>query len=312
MQFMVKSPKNNIVLTIIILNYNAHDYLYKCLKSISQAKQDGFKIKVIVVDNNSTDNSINEAKKANFANTTFLELKTNRGFAYGNNQGIKISDPQTTHFLFLNPDTTLEAETLSTMVAFFNQDPTVSAATCKLILAKTGRMQPECHRGFPTPWRSFCHFVGLGKLFPNSAIFNGYFLGNLDITKPHQIEACVGAFFMIKKSAGNKVGWWCQDYFFYGEDLDFCFQLAKNDESLWYNPAAIATHFQGISSGNERYKQQQSTASRTTRIMIAHASTQAMRIFYRRNFHYSPVLKCFISFGIKLLEISRVIKARYQ
>lgn len=310
---MDKLQKNNNYLSIVILNYNAGLYLKNCLASIVASISNNFSYEIIVVDNASSDDSIKQAQTSNFPNTKYILLKTNHGFSAGNNQAIKHINPQSTHLLFLNPDTLINKDTFSLMFDFFQNNQNITAATCELILAKTGQLQPECHRGFPTPWRSFCHFTGLGKLFPHSRIFNGYFLGHLDISKPHPIEACVGAFLMVKKSAIDLIGWWCEDYFFGGEDLDFCFQLYKNKFQLWYTPNTTTTHFQGISSGIKKHTTTLSSATKATKIRIARASTQAMRVFYKRNYfnHYNFLTKIIVNLGINILELIRINKAKY-
>ncbi|MCW1949036.1 MAG: glycosyltransferase, partial [Candidatus Shapirobacteria bacterium] len=172
---------NHIDLSVIILNYNSGDYLQKCLESISQSELGDYQIEIIITDNCSTDQSINLAREINCPNTKFLILNDNRGFAAGNNQGLKISDPKSKYVLFLNPDTLVEKNTFKTMIDFFETNSSADAATCYIKLVKTGQMQPECHRGFPTPWRSFSYFTGLYKLAPKSNFLNGYFLGHLDL-----------------------------------------------------------------------------------------------------------------------------------
>ena len=300
-------------LSIIILNYNSADYLKKCLESIQKSEIGKYKFEVIVVDNNSTDNSINLAKSTKIPHTKYLVLNTNKGFAHGNNQGLTVSDPKSKYVLFLNPDTQVKKDTFRKMIEFFDQNPQVDAATCQIDLVSTKQMQPECHRGFPTPWRSFCYFSHISKLFPKSKLFSGYFLGYLDLTTIHPIDACVGAFLMVKRTVGQTIGWWNEKYFFYGEDLDFCYQLRQKGFSLYFYPHTKIDHFQGISSGIISKSKHLSKASRTTKVMIAKASTQAMRIFYQQNLFpkYNFLTRHLVMFGIKLLEIKRVFKARY-
>ena len=300
-------------LSIIILNYNSTDYLKKCLESINKSEISNYQYEVIVVDNYSTDNSIQLAKTVSSPYIKYLELKTNKGFAHGNNQGLKEINSKTRFVLFLNPDTLVQKDTFKKMIEFFDQNRQVDAATCQIDLVLTGKMQPECHRGFPTPWNSLCHFSGLSKLLPNSKLFSGYFLGHLNKTVPHQIDACVGAFLMLKKEVGDKVKWWNEKYFFYGEDLDFCYQLKKNNFNLYFNPNCKITHFQGVSSGLISKSKHLSNASRATKIKVAKASTNAMKIFYRENLlpSYSTPLRLLVMSGIKMLELQRIFKAKY-
>ena len=255
-------------LSIIILNYNSADYLKKCLESINKSDFDKFIYEIIVVDNNSTDNSIKLAKSLNISNIKYLILNTNKGFAYGNNQGLTIANPKSKYVLFLNPDTLVEKDTLKKMIDFFKENKKVDAATCRIDLVLTKKMQPECHRGFPTPWRSFCYFSHIIKLFPKSKLFSGYFLGYLDITVPHPIEACVGAFLMIKREVGQAIGWWNEKYFFYGEDLDFCYRLKQHNYNLYFYPHTKIFHFQGVSSGIIDQSKHLSAASRQTKIKL--------------------------------------------
>lgn len=300
-------------LSIIILNYNSSDYLKKCLKSINDSDFGQYSYEIIVVDNNSTDDSIKQAQLINSPNTKYLLLNTNKGFAHGNNQGLTVTNPKSKYVLFLNPDTVVKKYTLKKMIDFFNQNKSVDAATCKIDLVLTKKMQPECHRGFPTPWRSFCYFSHLSKLFPKSKLFSGYFLGHLNLDTTHQIEACVGAFLMVKRTVGNAVGWWNEKYFFYGEDLDFCYQLKQKGFKLYFYPHTKIFHFQGISSGIINKSKHLSLATRKTKVMVAKASTQAMRIFYQQNLFkdYNFLTRFLVLQGIKLLEIKRVFKAKY-
>lgn len=303
-------------LSIVILNFNAGSYLLQCLKSIYQSRFN-HRIEIIVVDNASTDNSIDLAKKLNLKsknilNSKFLILDSNLGFAKGNNRGLKLINPQSRYVLFLNPDTAVDPDAISGIIGHLDQNPQIDAATANVILVKTGKTQPECHRGFPSPQNAFFHFFlpFLPRLFPKSKFFNGYFLGHLDFSQPQIIDACVGAFIVIKKRVGDSIGWWCPDYFFYGEDLDLCYQLKQKGYHLWYLPQFKIYHYQGISSG---IKSTASTASRQTKITIAKASTQAMRIFYQRNLlnSYPSFFQKLILGGIKLLELARLSRAKY-
>lgn len=300
---MTKSLKeNNPILSIIILNYNSGNYLKKCLESLSCSSLPLNKFEIIIVDNGSTDNSISLAKNLKLLNSRFYLLDSNSGFSAGNNQGIKISNQHSKYLLFLNPDTVVEPHTLTKMIEFFNSDLKPDAATCKINLAKTGQIQPECHRDFPTPIAAFLHFSGLSS--------RTYFMQYLDYAKTQKINACVGAFLMVKKRVGESIGWWNEKYFFYGEDLDFCYKLKQKNYRLYYYPGTSITHYQGISSG---IKKTESVASRQTRIRSALASTQAMRIFYQENLfkNYSFPVRFLVLSGIKLLEVIRVLKAKY-
>ncbi|MFA4826850.1 MAG: glycosyltransferase family 2 protein [Candidatus Shapirobacteria bacterium] len=302
---MIKSPKSiNPVLSVVILNFNTGDYLQKCLQSIRLSDLDSKKYEIIVIDNASSDQSISLAKKVSLLNTKYLILNTNLGFAAGNNRALSILSPSSKFVLFLNPDTTVEPQTFSKMLTFFQENPKVDAATCYLKFALTGKLQPECHRDFPTPLTAMLHFTGISS--------RAYFMEYLDYSKIQKINACSGAFLMIKRSVGDSINWWNEKYFYYGEDLDLCYKLRQKGYSFYFYPFTQVTHYQGISSGIIKETQNISTASPQTRLRIALASTEAMRIFYQENLmnKYSPPVRFIVLSGIKLLELLRIFKAK--
>jgi len=304
---MKTSPtKNNApILSIVILNYNSGEYLKNCLQSLYQSTFPQKKFEIIIADNASIDNSLSLAKTISTPSTKYLVLTTNQGFAYGNNRGIEATNPDSKYLLFLNPDTTVEKDTLEKMVDFFEKNKKVDAATCSMTLVSTGALQPECHRDFPTPLNAFLHFSGISS--------RQYFMEYLDFAKTQKINACSGAFLMVKREVGNAIGWWNEKYFFYGEDLDFGYKLKQFGFQLWFYPGCKISHFQGISSGIIEKSKHLSKASRSTKIKIAKASTEAMRIFYQENLFskYSIFTQTLVLGGIKLLEIFRVFKAKY-
>lgn len=300
------------ILSIVIINYNSGKYLSRCLESLQKSKTK-HSFEIVVVDNNSTDQSANLSPKDYKLNLKIIRNKKNSGFSAGNNIGIKNTNLSSKYLLFLNPDTIVKPDTIQKTVDFFKKNLKVDAVTCKIILAKTGQIQPECHRGFPTPLRALSYFSGLYKLFPKSKLLSGYFLGHLDLSKTHQIEACVGAFIMIKREVGNKIGWWNESYFFYGEDLDLCYKIYQNNYKLYYYPHCTITHFQGISSGIKSQSSRLTKASRLTKIRSVKASTSAMRIFYQQNLfsQYSTTTRLIVNTGIDILGFIRLFKATY-
>lgn len=310
-------PNKKIILSVVILNYNSGNYLEKCLLSIYRKTPSAFleKTQIIVVDNASTDESFKLARnlklKSSHPQPIFLPQKKNLGFSKGNNQAIPCLKGKYT--LFLNPDTIVFKDSLSGPVNFLESHPQVAAATCYLRLVATGKLQPECHRGFPTPWRSFAHFSGFSRFFPTSQIFSGYFLGHLSKDKPHPIEACTGAYFLIRTAVGHQLNWWDEDYLWYGEDLDFCYRLYQKNHPLYFLPQYKTDHYQGISSGLKSHTKKETSANKETRVRSAQASTDAMRIFYQKHYQkkYPSFSTSLILTAIKIKEIIRIIKAKY-
>ena len=290
-------------LSIIIVSYNTKDILVQCLRSIYENAA-GISFEVIVVDNASTDRTQEELAKHKFTNFILIKNKENLGFSKANNIGVRKSAGK--FILFLNPDTKLHDETLQKMLTFIKENLHCGAATCKVLLPN-GQIDDSCHRGFPTPWNALTHFSGISKLFPKSKIFNGYNLGNLDLTQIHEIDALAGSFMLVRREAGEQVKWWDEDYFFYGEDLDFCYMLKQKDWSIFYNPHATITHLKGVSGGIKKISKEITTANGETKKRATKARFDAMRIFYKK--HYEQRYPWFIT---KLVYIGVSVKQSFS
>jgi len=307
-------------LSIVILNYNSGDFLRKCLESIGRAKKNGFEYEVIVVDNNSNDNSFKKIRnpknpkfeirnKLKIQNIKLILIKNeiNLGFAAGNNVGVKKAEGR--YLLFLNPDTVVMPNTFKEMIKFMDSNSQAGAATCRVELPN-GRLDEACHRGFPTPWNAFCHFSGLEKLFPRSRVFAGYVLGWERLNKVHEIDSGTGSFLVVRKEVGDKLNWWDEDYFWYGEDLDFCYRIKKAGWKIYYVPKVKIIHYKGVSSGIRKESQKLAKANKETRIRAIKASTQVMRIFYKKHYFnkYPRFLTWLVLKGINILEKIRLKK----
>ncbi len=299
-------------LSIIIVNYNVKDLLRCCLQSLEPlivnlpAGKAGRKslIEIFVVDNASQDGSV-EMVQEEFPEVRLIASEKNLGFAKANNLAIKESSGR--YLLFLNPDTTVPVETLPEMIRFMDENPEVGVSTCLVELA-SGGMDSDCHRGFPTPWASFCFFAKLEKLFPHSKLFGQYHQTWKDLTKAHEIDSGCGAFMMVRRKAMEEVGIWDEDFFFYGEDLDWCYRFKEKGWKVVFYPHCKIIHHKGASSGMKKSSQEVTTATRESKRRARQASTDAMRIFYEK--HYRQKYPFFVTWlvlgGIKLMEKIRL------
>lgn len=271
-------------LSIIIVSYNTKEFLLKCLYSI-QENVGKINYEVIVVDNASPDSTPKGVRESGILKDKRFKLianKENLGFSKANNIGIKNSQ-KSRYVLFLNPDTTVGKNSIEGMISFMNKNALAGAATCRVILPN-GEIDDASHRGFPTPWNAFCHFSGLSKIFPKSAFFNGYHLGSLDLKKTHEIDVLAGAFMMTRREAGEGIGWWDEDYFFYGEDVDFCYMLKKKGWKIYYVSDISVFHHKGVSGGIRKESQSITTANYETRKRVTEWRFKAMKIFYKKHY----------------------------
>lgn len=288
-------------LSIIIVSYNAKEFLEKCITSIMKNVKD-VSYEVIVVDNNSSDDSSDMIKKE-FPQLKLIANKNNVGFSSANNQAIKVSQ-KSRYVLFLNPDTVTQKGTTEHMIDFMDQHKDAGAATCKLVMLN-GEIDDASHRGFPTPWNAFSHFSGLEKLFSKSKLFAGYSLGWKDLSKIHEVDVLAGAFMLVRREAGEEAKWWDEDYFFYGEDIDFCYMLKQKGWKIYYVPTVSITHYKGVSGGIKKVSKDITTANEETKKIATRARFNAMRIFYKK--HYQSKYPKFVTW---LIYIAIYIKER--
>lgn len=291
-----------IELSVIVLSYNTRDLLRKCLESIYQFPN----TEIIVVDNASSDDSPAMVRKE-FPRVRLVCNKENLGFAKGNNIGLSLATGR--YILFLNSDTQVKPEAMSEAMKYMEENPKAGALTAKTLLP-SGKMDPDCHRGFPTPWASISYFLGLEKLFPKSRLFGQYHKFYLNLNENHEVDAGAGAFMLVRKEVIEKVGQWDENYFFYGEDLDLFFRIKKSGYLTLFYAQPVLTHYKGASSGLRKESRSIAKNSKTNRIKVAKASIEAMEIFYKKFYKniYPGWLTFIVLLAIKIKGSLRLLK----
>lgn len=220
-------------LSIIILSFNSKTDLQRLLPSVF-ASVGNFSFEVIVVDNGSTDGTLDSLKRLKDLK---IIANKNNGFSHGNNLGIK--QAQGKYLLILNPDTELKSNTLATMLNLMENRPEVGIAGCKILLP-TGKLDLACRRRFPNPWNSFKRLFLLNN--------RDYNYSNIPIDQEMEVDSVVGAFMLVRKTVVDKIGLLDEKFFMYGEDLDWCWRCKAAGFKVWYYPKAVITHYKGSSS----------------------------------------------------------------
>ena len=268
------------MLSVIIVNYNVKFYLEQCLESVRRASQ-GLQVEVFVVDNQSTDGSV-EYLRGRFPEVTFIENKENVGFARANNQAIRQSKGE--YVLLLNPDTIVGEDTLAQCVEFMDVHPEAGGIGTYMLHAD-GTFAPESRRGLPTPFVAFCKMTGLTKLFPKSRIFGRYYMRYLDENEVNEIEVISGAYMMLRREALDKVGLLDEDFFMYGEDIDLSYRVLKGGYKNYFLPVRML-HYKGESTVKNSYR-------------YVYTFYEAMRLFFRKHYsHYSFIISLPINLAI--------------
>lgn len=229
---------------IIIVNYNAGEWLQRSLRSALDHSS-GL---VSVVDNNSTDSSVTNAKEVIADERLSWILNTdNRGFAAANNQ--VLGDLDVEYAVLMNPDCELTPDTLTHVLAAFSKEPSMGMASCR-ILNDDGSLQTTCRRRFPTPLSALARILFLHKLFPNNPRFSNFDCGDtVDKNQPLEfVEAISGAFMVVRQSALKEIGLLDENYFMHCEDLDWCKRCELAGWKVGFVATTCVVHAKGVSS----------------------------------------------------------------
>ncbi|MFN2313925.1 MAG: glycosyltransferase family 2 protein [Bacteroidales bacterium] len=233
-------------LSVIIVSYNVRDYLRQALRSVITAAGK-INHEITVVDNHSSDGSPEMVRKE-YPSVMLIASETNEGFSAACNRGIRASSGE--YLLVLNPDTFVQPDALETALSFMHRHPDAGAAGARMSDG-SGRFLPESKRGFPSPLTSLCKFTGMGRLFPRSALFNAYYIGEKPDDKICRADILTGAFMMIRREALNRSGLFDTAFFMYGEDIDLSWRIRKAGYFNYYLPDVNIIHYKGRSAMTE-------------------------------------------------------------
>jgi O-antigen biosynthesis protein len=230
-------------LSVIIVNYNVKYFVEQCLHSLLAATKN-ITTEIFVVDNNSKDGSIDYLKPL-FNEVIFFDNKKNIGFGKANN--LALSQATGDYILFINPDTIVCENTLEYCIHFFEKNKLCGALGVQM-LDGSGNFSPESKRAFPSVPAALFKLVGLSKLFPSSATFNKYALGNLAKDEEAEVDVLSGAFFMINHTVAKQTKGFDEDYFMYGEDIDLSYRIQQLGWKNYYLGSQKIIHFKGEST----------------------------------------------------------------
>lgn len=236
-------------LSIVIVNYNVKYFLEHCLRSVYTAIRN-LDAEVIIVDNNSTDDSYPYISKL-FGDVRFILNKENAGFAKACNQGVTIAAGR--YILFLNPDTLIAEDSLERALQVFDIVPATGALGVRMFDG-TGRFLKESKRGFPSLAASFFKLSGINRYFRGVRFFDHYYMGHLPAEEDHHVEVLCGAFMLVPRDVLLAVGGFDERFFMYGEDIDLSYRIVKAGYKNYYLASPPILHFKGESTSKNSAK----------------------------------------------------------
>lgn len=274
----------NPYIDIIIVNWNSGILLSKCINSILNSNRE-VNYKIIIVDNNSTDNSLNDIVKND--RIYIIRNTINLGFAVACNQGAKYGNSE--YLLFLNPDTEVRYNTLALSLKFMTENAFISVLGCKQV-DESGSTLRTCSR-FITLSNYINKLTGLSKL--SAKMFPDFHMTDWEHNMSMPVNHVMGSYYFIKREKFIALDLFDEDYFVYLEDLDFSYRVKKSCGNVFYNTDIEIYHETGGTSKN----------------------VKAQRLFYSLNStliygkkHFSKVNYSILLLLVLLIEpISRVL-----
>ena len=229
------------LLSVIIVSVNTGKWIQLCLESLQ--KQSIFEsLEVVVVDNGSSDGSA-ETLRRKFPIIKLVRLDKTVGFGQANNIGARQS--RAPILLFLNPDTTLCEDSLSPILARFEDHPRCGVAG-GLVLDDRGRLERSVG-SLPSLFS-----MGLGRLLrylPPARPILGRFSNQhwTGYDRPHQVKWITGAYLWIRREVYNRVEGFDEGFFMYCEDVDLCYRVGQLGFQCWFFPEGPIVHYGGKS-----------------------------------------------------------------
>ncbi|MCX6294353.1 MAG: glycosyltransferase family 2 protein [Sphingobacteriales bacterium] len=223
------------MIDIVIVNWNSHDFLRKCVLSIFNSKQFELISNVIIIDNNSMDDSLQLLPT--HAKLKVVKNSQNLGFAKACNQGFKTS--QSKYILLLNPDAVLLDNTISASFDYMETHNDVDVLGCQL-LNESNQITPTCAR-FPKAINFVYHSLGLSKIWPK--LFHPpTLMTDWDHKESRFVDQVMGAYMFMRNIVFEKSGYFDERFFVYFEELDFSLSLRNAGGKSFYHSGIQAIH----------------------------------------------------------------------
>ena len=283
-------------LSIVIVSYNTKELLRECLTSIERTGTNA--LELFVVDNASSDGSP-EMVRRDFPGVKVISNSRNVGFAPANNQALRQCTGK--FIMLLNSDTIMLEGTIEKIIAFMEQHPDAGVVGCKL-LNTDGSLQPSA-TSFPNVIKDTIGIALKGNVLKNNPVTRtiisrvGKIMGMSasrfdEHLQTKETDYPRGACFTIRREALDDVGLLDEEYFFTGEEMDWCYRAKQKGWKVYYYPdAAVIHHDHGAT------KQMMGKVFVQTR-------KSALR-FYQK--HYSPVKTELMKFLVSLVLIWKCV-----
>lgn len=239
--------------TIIVLNWNARDYLDDCLTALQNLDYPDFA--VWLVDNASQDDSL-ALVETRFPTVRIIQNEANLGFSAGNNAGLRRVSSE--FAVLLNPDVVVGRDWLRQLIAPLLADETIAVAGCKLRYPDNELLQ---HAG---------GYIDNPQGFPGHYGLRQRDEGQFDSLR--DVDYVIGAALALRRRVLDEVGYWDEGFFLFYEDADFCYRARAAGYRVVYVPEATAVHIESVKTQKESDSYLQHMHTSRWRFLLKHTS----------------------------------------
>lgn len=234
-------------ISVIIVTWNSSDEIVNCVNSVITALR-GLDAELIIIDNNSADDSFALVNKIEFPQLNAFQNSENLGYTKAINQGIKLSKGK--YVLLLNPDTVLNNTSIKVVYDFMESNPAYGACA-PLMKNPDGSVQYSV-RNFPTYWRMFCEFSLLAYIFPKTKLFGSWKAKYMDYSLEQDVEQPMAAAFMVRADLLSKIDNMDERFRMFFNDVDLCKKIYDAGFKIRLLPSSVVIHEHGASIKKDR------------------------------------------------------------
>ena len=230
----------------IIISLNSKHFLKDCLRSLKETAWDNYTYEIIVVDNGSTDGTV-EYLRAEHPDVRLIANAKNVGFCAAGNQGADASLAR--YFFFLNDDILFGENSLPPLIRFLDEHPQAGMIGSRL-LNIDGTDQFSSGRTFPHPMNAvFSRASPLTRMFPNVKWAKGYLLqGKFNDLEPFTVDWLSAAAMMVTRKCFYDADKLVEDFYYFHEHI-ICARALRKGYEIYLHPQSKIIHYEGAGSG---------------------------------------------------------------
>jgi GT2 family glycosyltransferase len=287
---MIKDKSRPV--SVVIVTYNSSNTIVKCIRNIQQSINVD---EIVVVDNNSIDETVKKIEK-NFGNIKLIKRQINAGFGSSVNMGVEKT--KNDYVLILNPDAFVEPDTIERLVVHLIDENNLIAMVTGAQYTEEGQFIDYSRRGKPGFMVVLLDILSLiDRLKFISPVKEYLMINSKKLNKPYFVEIASGACMLIKKDIFLKIGGFDERFFLFGEDIDLSNRFRENGYKILYEPKARLTHIVG-----------ESRKTKSIRSELEHLKSSGL-LLYKMGYRFLSIIVLYL--GLIILIIKRAFNSLF-